>query len=118
MSDAVEMTYLERSKRRPHQDVQTTSGLVNDSDRIQKNGTVDDSQHVLTTQSTFIDVTDLSSSRDSNKKSQGSRKVSTTTNESARKITCSIEMQLFPRYLQLHVFLFLFSCNTSSPNFS
>lgn len=83
MSDAVEMTYLDRSKRRQQEMKSSTN---NEVDAIPKNGSNDElQQQQLTTQSTFIDITDMPSIKDPNCKVKNSRKVSTTTNDTNRK---------------------------------
>jgi hypothetical protein len=85
MSDAIEMTYLDLSKRRQQQQQQETKPSRSDeSNVVSKSATSDESQHQLTTQSTFVDMNELTPKEKTNKK--GNRKVSTTTNDTTRTI--------------------------------
>jgi hypothetical protein len=61
MSDAIEMTYLDISKRRQQQQQQEMSiSNTAETDTIPKPITTDESQqHQLTTQSSFTDISDL-----------------------------------------------------------
>jgi hypothetical protein len=90
MSDAIEMTYLDISKRRQQQQQQEMSiSNTAETDTIPKPITTDESQqHQLTTQSSFTDISDLPIIKDTNK-TKTNRKVSTTTNDTTRK---SIEL--------------------------
>jgi hypothetical protein len=83
MSDAIEMTYLDLSKRRQQQEMNISN--THETDAIPK--TLDESQQQqqLTTQSTFSDITDLPIIKDTNK-TKTNRKVSTTTNDTNRNI--------------------------------
>jgi len=85
MSDAIEMTYLDLSKRRQQQQQQEMNiSNTNEADAIPK--TLDESQQQqLTTQSTFSDITDLPTIKDTNK-TKANRKVSTTTYDTNRNI--------------------------------
>jgi len=90
MSDAIEMTYLDLSKRRQQQETNNNNhSQKTEPDAIQKSTVnIDESQQQqqqqLTTQSTFNDVGDLPTIKD-NTKTKTNRKVSTTTNDSNRK---------------------------------
>lgn len=81
MSDAIEMTYLDLSKRRQQQEMSNETNKT-EPDAIPKS--IDESQQQqqqqLTTQSTFIDISDLPIIKENNK-SKTNRKVSTTTND-------------------------------------
>lgn len=88
MSDAIEMTYLDLSKRRQQQETNNNNhSQKTELDAIPKSTVnIDESQQQqqLTTQSTFNDVGDLPTIKD-NTKTKTNRKVSTTTNDSNRK---------------------------------
>ena len=84
MSDAVEMTYFDLSKRRQLQQQQDGKApTTKEVDAVPKTGTTDESQQPLTTQSTFVDISDVTTVKDT-VKTKGSRKVSTTTNDTNR----------------------------------
>jgi hypothetical protein len=87
MSDAIEMTYLDLSKRRQQQQQQQQELSVsntNEPDAVPKNASMDESQQQqLTTQSSFPDISDLPNIKDT-AKSKTNRKVSTTTNDTNR----------------------------------
>jgi hypothetical protein len=85
MSDAIEMTYLDISKRRQQQQ-EMNNPTTTETDAIPKSITTDESQqqHPLTTQSTFTDINYLPTIKDPNK-TKTNRKVSTTTNDTTRK---------------------------------
>jgi len=87
MSDAVEMTYLDLSKRRQQQQQQEMNiSNTNETDVIPKPTAMDESQQQqLTTQSSFSDISDLPTIKDTNK-TKANRKVSTTTNDINRNI--------------------------------
>ena len=88
MSDAVEMTYLDLSKRRAQQHPPTANPTnTSAASVVPKPKPVDDAQQPLTTQSTFTEIAELATTKESLKTKQ-SRKVSTTTNDTARKISC------------------------------
>ncbi|CAF3830151.1 unnamed protein product [Adineta steineri] len=83
MSDAIEMTYLDLSKRR-QQELNISN--TNEIDAIPKTTTMAEEaqqQKQLTTQSSFTDVSDLPTIKDSTK-TKNNRKVSTTTNDTTR----------------------------------
>lgn len=86
MSDAIEMTYLDLSKRRQQQEMSNETNKT-EPDAIPKS--IDESQQQqqqqLTTQSTFIDISDLPIIKENNK-SKTNRKVSTTTNDTNRNL--------------------------------
>jgi hypothetical protein len=87
MSDAIERTYLDLSKRRQQQQKQEMN-ISNpiEADAVPKTPMIDESQQQpLTTQSTFSDITDLVTIKD-NTKTKSNRKVSTTTNDTTRNI--------------------------------
>jgi hypothetical protein len=85
MSDAVEMTYLDRSKRRQlQQPSDEKPPTIKEVSAVPKTGTLDESQQPLTTQSTFADVSDVTTVKDT-AKTKNNRKVSTTTNDNNRK---------------------------------
>ena len=91
MSDAVEMTYLDLSKRRAQQHPSAATPTNTSEASVvpkPKPKPVDDAQQPLTTQSTFTEITELATSKESQKIKQ-SRKVSTTTNDTARKTSCT-----------------------------
>lgn len=83
MSDAIKMTYLDLSKRRQQQEMNTsnqTEPVV-----VPKTPTTDESQsQQLTTQSSFTDISDLPTIKE-NTKGRTNRKLSTTTNDTTRK---------------------------------
>ncbi|CAF0797576.1 unnamed protein product [Rotaria sordida] len=92
MSDAIEMTYLDLSKRRQQQQQQQQDMNIsntNESDAVPKSAITEESQQQqqqqLTTQSTFTDITDLptTTTKDTTK-TKKNRKVSTTTNDTNR----------------------------------
>jgi hypothetical protein len=90
MSDAIEMTYLDLSKRRQQQQQQKEMSVSNttEPDAIPKNASIDESQQQqqqLTTQSSFSDISDLPIIKE-NTKTKTNRKVSTTTNDTNRNI--------------------------------
>jgi hypothetical protein len=86
MSDAIEMTYLDLSKRRQQQQQEMNNSNTNETDVVPKSTIIDESQQQqLTTQSSFSDMNDLPIIKDSNK-TKTNRKVSTTTNDTNRKI--------------------------------
>lgn len=83
MSDAIKMTYLDLSKRRQQQDMNTSNPT--EPDAIPKTPIADESQSLqLTTQSSFTDISDLPTIKE-NSKGRTNRKMSTTTNDSTRK---------------------------------
>lgn len=83
MSDAIKMTYLDLSKRRQQQDMNTSNPT--EPDAIPKTPIADESQSLqLTTQSSFTDISDLPIIKE-NSKGRTNRKMSTTTNDSTRK---------------------------------
>ena len=85
MSDAVEMTYFDRSKRRQlQQQPEEKPPTTKEVGAVPKTGTIDESQQPLTTQSTFADIPDVTTVKDTTK-TKSSRKVSTTTNDNNRK---------------------------------
>ncbi|CAF1036101.1 unnamed protein product [Rotaria sp. Silwood1] len=90
MSDAIEMTYLDLSKRRQQQQQQEMNvSNTSEPDAIPKSTIIDESQQQqqqqqqLTTQSTFSDINDLPTTKDTTK-TKKNRKVSTTTNNTNR----------------------------------
>jgi len=84
MSDAIEMTYLDLSKRRQQQ---MNISNTNETDAVPKPIAIDESQQQqLTTQSSFTDISDLPIIKDNNK-TKTNRKVSTTTNDTTRIIS-------------------------------
>ena len=90
MSDAVEMTYLDLSKRRAQQHPPAaTPTNTNEASVIPKSKPkpVDDAQQPLTTQSTFTEITELVTTSKESQKTKQNRKVSTTTNDTAREIS-------------------------------
>lgn len=89
MSDAIEMTYLDLSKRRQQQqqeEEETTTSSENEPDAVPKSTIIDESQQHVTTQSTFSDISDLPVTKETNK-SKKNRKVSTTTNDTNRNFS-------------------------------
>jgi hypothetical protein len=85
MSDAIEMTYLDLSKRRQQQQDMNTSNIT-ENNVIPKPVKIDDTQQQqLTTQSSFTDISDLVTIKDTNK-TKTNRKVSTTTADTTRNI--------------------------------
>jgi hypothetical protein len=85
MSDAIEMTYLDLSKRRQQQQDMNTSNIT-ENNVIPKPIKIDDTQQQqLTTQSSFTDISDLVTIKDTNK-TKTNRKVSTTTADTTRNI--------------------------------
>lgn len=83
MSDAIKMTYLDLSKRRQQQEMNTSNQT--EPNAVTKVPPIDDSQsHQLTTQSSFADMSDLPSIKE-NSKGRTNRKLSTTTNDTTRK---------------------------------
>lgn len=93
MSDAIEMTYLDLSKRRQQQEMNISN--TNETDVIPKTTTIDESQQQrqLTTQSSFPDINDLPTIKD-NTKTKTNRKVSATTNDTNRNI-CNLIFIIF-----------------------
>lgn len=83
MNDAIEMTYLDLLKRRQQQEMNSSN--TNKTDTIPKSTSSTDDSHQLTTQSSFTDISDLPTIKD-NTKTKTNRKVSTTTNDTTRKI--------------------------------
>jgi hypothetical protein len=85
MSDAIEMTYLDLSKRRQQQLQQDmTNSNKTEADALPKTTAIDETQpKPVTTQSTFSDISDLPTIKDTNK-TKTNRKVSTTTNDANR----------------------------------
>jgi hypothetical protein len=96
MSDAIEMTYLDLSKRRQQQQQQQMSvSNTTETDAVPKITSIDESQQQqLTTQSSFSDISDLPTIKDNNK-TKTSRKVSTTTNDTNRNIVNLISIIYF-----------------------
>jgi hypothetical protein len=89
MSDAIEMTYLDLSKRRQQQQQQEMNiSKTNEIDVVPKSTAIDETlqQQQLTTQSSFSDISDLPTIKD-NTKTKTNRKVSTTTNDTNRNIS-------------------------------
>ncbi|UJR23372.1 hypothetical protein I4U23_026381 [Adineta vaga] len=107
MNDAIEMTYLDLSKRRQHLQQDMNSSNINEVDAIPKlTASTDDSQQQqqLTTQSSFTDISDLPTIKDSNK-TKTNRKVSTTTNDKtllSTHVSTSPDLQI-PFYCGNHL---------------
>ena len=84
MSDAIEMTYLDLSKRRLQQQQEMNLSSTTEADAVPKSTIIDESQQQqLTTQSTFSELGDLPTIKENNK-TKVSRKASTTTNDTNR----------------------------------
>lgn len=89
MSDAIEMTYMDLSKRRQQQQ--------------QENDVSSNDEKQLTTQSKFVDISDLTLKE--NSKTKANRKVSTTTNEknqTTNPVSTSPDVQI-PFYCGNHL---------------
>ncbi|CAF3474018.1 unnamed protein product [Rotaria socialis] len=96
MSDAIEMTYLDLSKRRQQQHEQDmNTSNTNEPDAIPKSSITDESQKHITTQPTFPDISDLPETKVTNK-TKKNRKVSTTTNDTNRSIEISTHISTTP----------------------
>lgn len=102
MSDAIEMTYLDLTKRRQQQQQMNVSNPT-ETDAVPKSTSIDETQQQqqLTTQSSFTDISDIPIIKDNNK-TKTTRKASKTTNDTTRNIFKLIShYSLFVFYLKV-----------------